>query len=82
MTFRSSGNLAATYGVALSMTMTVTTILFAVVARNRWHWPLVAGRGRWRRPFLIVDLAFVGANLLKVPHGGWFPLVVAVWSTS
>ncbi len=77
VTFRSSGNLAATYGVALSMTMTVTTILFAVVARNRWHWPWwrIAALGI---PFLIVDLAFVGANLLKVPHGGWFPLVVAV----
>jgi len=77
VTFRSSGNLAATYGVALSMTMTVTTILFAVVARNRWHWPWwrIAAFGI---PFLIVDLAFVGANLLKVPHGGWFPLLVAV----
>jgi len=63
--------------VALSMTMTVTTILFAVVARNRWHWPWwrIAAFGI---PFLIVDLAFVGANLLKVPHGGWFPLLVAV----
>jgi KUP system potassium uptake protein len=77
VSFRTAGNLAATYGVALSMTMTITTILFAVVARNRWHW-------RWWRiaalgiPFLVVDLAFVGANLLKIPHGGWFPLLVAV----
>ena len=77
VSFRSSGRLAATYGVALSMTMTVTTILFAVVARNRWHWPWwkIAALGI---PFLVVDLAFVGANLLKVPHGGWFPLLVAV----
>ena len=76
VSFRSSGNLAATYGVALSMTMTITSILFAVVARRRWGW------SRWRvgaltAVFLIVDLAFVGANLLKVPEGGWFPLVVA-----
>jgi KUP system potassium uptake protein len=76
LTFRSSGNLAATYGVALSMTMTITSVLFAVVARNRWKWSL------WRvgaltTVFLVVDVAFVGANLLKVPHGGWFPLVVA-----
>jgi KUP system potassium uptake protein len=76
VSFRSSGNLAATYGVALSMTMTITSILFAVVARKRWGW------SRWRvgvltAVFLAVDLAFVGANLLKVPEGGWFPLVVA-----
>jgi KUP system potassium uptake protein len=77
VSFRTAGALAATYGVALSMTMTITTILFAVVARNRWHWPWwrVAALGV---PFLVVDLAFVGANLLKVPHGGWFPLLVAV----
>jgi KUP system potassium uptake protein len=76
VTFRSVDNLAATYGVALSGTMTITSILFAVVARSRWGWPL------WRVAtlttlFLAVDLAFVGANLLKVPAGGWFPLVVA-----
>jgi KUP system potassium uptake protein len=74
--FRSSGNLAATYGVALSGTMTITSVLFAVVAYKRWGW-----RG-WKLGavtalFLSVDLAFVGANLLKIPHGGWFPLVVA-----
>jgi KUP system potassium uptake protein len=77
VSFRSSARLAATYGVALSMTMTITTILFAVVARRRWKW------GKWKVGaltafFLVVDLAFVGANLLKVPDGGWFPLLVAV----
>ncbi|HUR94683.1 MAG TPA: potassium transporter Kup [Gemmatimonadales bacterium] len=76
VTFRSADNLAATYGVALSGTMTITSILFAVVARSRWGWSL------WKvvpitALFLAVDLAFVGANLLKVPAGGWFPLVVA-----
>jgi KUP system potassium uptake protein len=76
VTFRSSASLAATYGVALSGTMTMTSILFAVVARLRWKWP------RWKvasvtAVFLVVDLAFFGANLLKIPHGGWFPLVVA-----
>jgi KUP system potassium uptake protein len=76
VTFRSSANLAATYGVALSGTMTITSILLAVVARRRWHW------SRWKvgaltALFLVVDLSFVGANLLKIPHGGWFPLVVA-----
>jgi KUP system potassium uptake protein len=76
ITFRSSDNLAATYGVALSGTMTITTILFAVVARMRWHWDWWKV-GALTGLFLAVDLAFVGANLLKVPQGGWFPLVVA-----
>jgi KUP system potassium uptake protein len=76
VSFRTAGNLAATYGVALSGTMTITSILFAVVARKRWGW------SGWKvgavtGVFLSVDLAFVGANLLKIPHGGWFPLVVA-----
>jgi KUP system potassium uptake protein len=76
VTFRSSDNLAATYGVALSGTMTMTSILFAVVARNRWRWDWWKV-GAVTGLFLAVDLAFVGANLLKVPQGGWFPLVVA-----
>jgi len=76
VSFRTAGNLAATYGVALSGTMTITSILFAVVARTRWGWsPWKVGAVT--AVFLSVDLAFVGANLLKIPHGGWFPLVVA-----
>jgi KUP system potassium uptake protein len=76
VSFRSADRLAATYGVALSGTMTITTILFCVVARARWRWSWwkVAALGT---VFLAVDLAFVGANVLKIPHGGWFPLVVA-----
>jgi KUP system potassium uptake protein len=74
--FRSSSNLAAAYGVAVTTTMVVTTILFQVVARERWRWSwpvvtLLAGS------FLIVELAFWGANMTKVPSGGWFPLVIA-----
>jgi KUP system potassium uptake protein len=74
--FGSSSNLAAAYGVAVTTTMVVTTVLFYVLARERWHWPLwlsliVAGF------FLLIDLAFWGANLLKIPAGGWFPLVAA-----
>ncbi|HET6765389.1 MAG TPA: KUP/HAK/KT family potassium transporter, partial [Longimicrobiaceae bacterium] len=73
--FRSSSNLAAAYGVAVTTTMVVTTLLFYVVLRHRWHWP------RWKALplclfFLVIDLAFFGANIIKVPHGGWFPLVV------
>lgn len=74
--FRTSSNLAAAYGVAVTTTMVITTLLFYVVARNCWKWSLpvallVCG------VFLIIDLSFFGANILKVPHGGWFPLVVA-----
>ncbi len=76
LAFQTSSNLAATYGVAVTGTMTITTLLFAVVARSLWHWPL------WRvslivGALLLVDLAFFGANLLKIPDGGWFPLLVA-----
>jgi KUP system potassium uptake protein len=77
LTFRSSGNLASAYGIAVTGTMTITTILFCVVARDRWQWPLwrvVAVGGL----FLSVDLAFLGANLAKVFSGGWLPLVIAV----
>ncbi|MBC7542658.1 MAG: potassium transporter Kup [Candidatus Sericytochromatia bacterium] len=73
--FGSSSKLAAAYGVAVTLTMAVTTILFYVVMREKWHWNLplsllVAGG------FLAIDVAFMGANLLKVFHGGWFPLVI------
>jgi KUP system potassium uptake protein len=74
--FRSSSNLAAAYGVGVTTVMLTTTLLFFVVIYKRWKWNLflslvVAGI------FLVVDLAFWGANLVKIPHGGWFPLVVA-----
>jgi KUP system potassium uptake protein len=77
LSFRTSSNLAAAYGIAVTSTMAITTIIFGVVARRRWRWPmpwvaLMIGF------FLIVDLAFLGANLVKIPQGGWFPLVLAL----
>ena len=74
--FRSSTNLAAAYGMAVTMTMVITTLLAFVVARELWRWSL------WRAAlvmaaFLSLDLVFFGANVLKIQHGGWFPLVVA-----
>ena len=74
--FRSSDNLAAAFGIAVSMTMLLTSILMFVAMREVWGWSLplsiaVAGL------FVAVDLAFVSANLMKVFDGGWFPLVVA-----
>jgi KUP system potassium uptake protein len=76
LAFQSTTNLAATYGVAVTGTMTATTVLLLVVARTRWNWSLwqVALLGI---VFLTVDLAFFGANLFKIPDGGWFPLLVA-----
>jgi KUP system potassium uptake protein len=73
--FRTSSHLAAAYGVAVTTTMVITTLLAAVVARNLWHWPpwLV---GLVTAGFLTVDLAFFGANMVKVADGGWFPLLV------
>jgi KUP system potassium uptake protein len=76
LAFRSSSNLAATYGVAVTGTMATTTVLLLVVARNHWKWSfwklgLVGGL------FLAVDLAFFVTNLFKIPDGGWFPITVA-----
>ncbi len=67
--FRSSSNLAAAYGVAVTTDMVFTTILFAVVARTRWKWSLPALVGM-AAVFLFVDLGFWGASLLKIPSGG------------
>jgi KUP system potassium uptake protein len=75
--FRSSSALANAYGVAVTTTMVITTVLFFFVAKERWRWrlwkavPLVAA-------FLVIDVVFWGANLLKIPEGGWFPLVVGL----
>ena len=74
--FRTSSNLAAAYGVAITTTMLITTILFYVVARRRWQWPAVAALPI-AAFFITIDLAFFGANMLKITHGGWFPLLVS-----
>jgi KUP system potassium uptake protein len=75
--FRSSSRLAAAYGVAVTTTMVATSVLFLVVARERWKWSLPAAV-LVGGSFLAIDLAFWGANLLKITHGGWFPLLVGV----
>jgi KUP system potassium uptake protein len=74
--FRSSSALSAAYGIAVTGAMSITSILFGVVARSRWGWSrariaaLVGG-------FLIIDLSFLSANVVKLQHGGWVPLVLA-----
>ena len=75
--FRSSAGLGAAYGIAVTGTMAITTLLALVVARRLWHWPLLAVL-LLGAAFLTVDLSFFSANLIKVEHGGWFPLVLAV----
>jgi KUP system potassium uptake protein len=74
--FKSSTALAAAYGIAVTGTMAITTLLFYEICVLRWNWP------RWRALslagfFLLIDLAFLGSNVLKVFQGGWVPLVVA-----
>jgi KUP system potassium uptake protein len=72
--FGSSHNLAAAYGIAVSLTMLITTILAAIVARLIWRWPLALVI-LVTALFLVFDLSFVGANLAKIAAGGWFPLL-------
>jgi KUP system potassium uptake protein len=74
--FRSSSNLAGAYGVAVSATMIITTILAYVVARDLLGWSALTA-GVVTAGFLVADLAFLGANLFKIADGGWFPLLVA-----
>ncbi|MFQ5741705.1 MAG: potassium transporter Kup [Acidobacteriota bacterium] len=74
--FRSSGNLAAAYGVAVTTTMIITTLLAFVVALERWNWPLLAA-ALVALSFLVIDLSFFGANIFKIAEGGWLPLLIA-----
>jgi KUP system potassium uptake protein len=74
--FRSSSNVAAAYGVALTTTMLITTLLAFLVARRIWRWPLWVALAV-TAVFLLPDLAFWSAAMVKVPAGGWFPLVLA-----
>jgi len=73
--FQSSSNLAAAYGVAVTSTMIITSTLFFIVARRKWNWPRL-----WAVPllglFLLVDVPFFMANISKILHGAWFPLVI------
>ena len=77
LAFRESTALAAAYGIAVTATMGITTALMAVVERERWHWPLLAILAV-TIPLLIIDVAFFGANIIKVADGGWVPLAVAI----
>jgi KUP system potassium uptake protein len=74
--FKSSSGLAAAYGIAVTGTMTITSALFYVITREVWHWP------QWKAvsllcAFLTFDLSFLAANLVKFPHGGYVPVLIA-----
>ncbi len=77
LAFRTSGNLAAAYGVAVNSTMAITTVLAFNVARERGGWSLPAVL-TFLLGFLAIDLGFLGSNLLKIPDGGWLPLLIGV----
>jgi KUP system potassium uptake protein len=73
--FKKSDNLAAAYGIAVTTTMVITTFLAALVMRNVWKWnPALVTLISLL--FLVVDLSFFAANLLKIAEGGWFPLLM------
>jgi len=74
--FGTSSHLAAAYGVAITTTMLITTILFYLVARRRWHWPTIVALPV-AMFFISIDLAFFSANMLKIAHGGWLPIMVS-----
>src|SRR5262249_19513939 len=76
-TFKSSTALAYAYGVAVTGTITITTLLFFYVVRQQWRkplWLVVTGAG----VLLTIDAMFFGANLTKLPHGAWLPLLIAI----
>ncbi len=75
--FRTSSNLSAAYGIAVTGAMAITSILFGVVARQRWNWSR-ALVGWLTFQFLAIDLSFLSANLVKLRHGGWVPLAIAM----
>lgn len=76
LAFRTSGNLAAAYGVAVTGTMGITTFIFAYVAYYRWRWNLALVLAVCI-PILVIDVLFFGANLLKIANGGYVPVVIA-----
>lgn len=75
--FKSSGNLAAAYGIAVTGDMVITTLLAGVVFHGIWGWSWLR-TGLIIATFLIVDLAFFSANVLKIPDGGWVPLLIGI----
>ena len=79
VTFRSSSNLAAAYGIAVTGAMAIDTVLIAVVLFGMWRWNRLLVIGLLAL-FFTIDLLYFSANLLKVPDGGWFPLLIGAFA--
>ncbi|MEO7319269.1 MAG: potassium transporter Kup [Chthoniobacteraceae bacterium] len=77
LVFRSSTALASAYGIAVSITMLVTSGLFYFAAQRLWHWSRLRA-GVTAACFALIEITFLAANSLKIPHGGWLPLAVGV----
>lgn len=75
VTFKSSSNLAAAYGIAVTAATTMTTLLAFEVARVKWGWSLLKSTMIFGT-FIVIDIIFFASNIHKIPHGGWVPLVV------
>ena len=75
--FRNSSNIAGAYGVALATLMVITTMMFYIMCREVWGWPLLKA-ATVSGTFLLIDTLFFAANALKIPAGGWVPLVIAL----
>jgi KUP system potassium uptake protein len=73
--FQTSSRLAAAYGIAVTLTMLITTVLFYFAARRLWQWSAWKA-GLLCGAFFVLELAFFAANALKIAHGGWFPLAI------
>jgi len=73
--FRNSDNLAGAYGIAVTMAMLIDSILIFVVMRRLWDWPVWISIAI-TTPLLLIDLTFLASNALKIPEGGWFPLLI------
>ena len=78
LSFKSSGNLAAAYGIAVTGDMVITTLLAGIVFHHIWGWSKLR-TGMLVALFLVVDVAFFSANVLKIPDGGWVPLVIGIF---
>jgi KUP system potassium uptake protein len=77
LAFKNSSALSAAYGIAVTGTMAITSLLFAVVARSRWNWSLPHVIVL-TSAFLALDLSFLVANIVKIEHGGWVPIAMAL----
>ncbi len=73
--FRSSSNLAAAYGIAVTLAMSIDSILIFVVMTRLWHWNRLVAFAI-AAPLVLIDFSFLASNALKIPQGGWFPIVI------